>query len=95
MKLAPPGFSLAIGSASLPPMNLATLRAKGWLLEVGLDELRLTEDETRAYLERSGIVLDDATLAALHQRTEGWMIGVHLASLWLRHHPRPPSRCRP
>ncbi|WP_256557161.1 LuxR C-terminal-related transcriptional regulator [Pseudomonas sp. 1D4] len=88
VKLAPPGFSLAIGSRSLPPMNLATLRAKGWLLEVGLDELRLTEDETRAYLERSGIVLDDATLSALHQRTEGWMIGVHLASLWLRHQPQ-------
>ncbi|MGA4636819.1 LuxR C-terminal-related transcriptional regulator [Pseudomonas solani] len=88
VKMAPAHFTLAIGSRSLPPMNLATLRAKGWLLEVGLDELRLTEDETRDYLDRSGLELDEATLAALHSQTEGWLIGVHLASLWLRHQPQ-------
>ncbi|MDW3714949.1 MULTISPECIES: LuxR C-terminal-related transcriptional regulator [unclassified Pseudomonas] len=88
VKMAPAHFTLAIGSRSLPPMNLATLRAKGWLLEIGLDELRLTEEETRHYLDRSGLALDEATLAALHSQTEGWLIGVHLASLWLRHQPQ-------
>ncbi|MFC5695169.1 LuxR C-terminal-related transcriptional regulator [Pseudomonas sp. GCM10022186] len=88
VRLAPTGFSLAVGSRSLPPLNLATLRAKGWLLEIGLDELRLSAEETRDYLARSGLQLDDAALAALHSHTEGWAIGVQLASLWLRHQPQ-------
>ncbi|WP_280286938.1 LuxR C-terminal-related transcriptional regulator [Pseudomonas sp. BN417] len=88
VRLAPAGFSLAVGSRSLPPLSLATLRAKGWLLEIGLDELRLSAEETRDYLARSGLQLDDAVLAALHSHTEGWAIGVQLASLWLRHQPQ-------
>lgn len=88
VRLAPASFSLAVGSRSLPPLSLATLRAKGWLLEIGLDELRLSAEETRDYLARSGLQLDDAVLAALHSHTEGWAIGVQLASLWLRHQPQ-------
>ncbi|MES2818975.1 MAG: LuxR C-terminal-related transcriptional regulator [Pseudomonadota bacterium] len=84
---APAGFTLAIGSRGQPALSLATLRAKDLLLEIGAEELRLTEDETRAYLDRSGLSLDAAALAALHRQTEGWMAGVHLASLWLRHQP--------
>lgn len=88
VRLAPASFTLAVGSRSLPPLNLATLRAKGWLLEIGLDDLRLSAEETRDYLQRSGLQLDDAVLAALHSHTEGWAIGVQLASLWLRHQPQ-------
>ncbi|MDH4564591.1 helix-turn-helix transcriptional regulator [Pseudomonas sp. BN411] len=88
VRLAPASFTLAVGSRSLPPLNLATLRAKGWLLEVGLDELRLSVEETRDYMARTGLQLDDAVLTALHSHTEGWAIGVQLASLWLRHQPQ-------
>ncbi|MET1077361.1 MAG: LuxR C-terminal-related transcriptional regulator [Pseudomonas sp.] len=84
---APGGFVLAIGSRCQPALNLATLRAKDLLLEIGAEELRLTESETRDYLDRNGLQLDSATLRALHGQTEGWMVGVHLASLWLRHQP--------
>src|SRR5690606_18393295 len=68
------------------------LRAKGLLLELGSDELRLDPDETRSYLERCGLQLDPEMLGALYSRTEGWMAGVHLASLWLRNHPHSPER---
>ncbi|MGH8352067.1 MAG: LuxR C-terminal-related transcriptional regulator [Pseudomonas sp.] len=88
VKFAPSGFALAIGSRSQPALNLATWRAKGLLLEIGSDELRLTQAETRDYLDRSGLQLDAAALAALHSHTEGWLVGVHLASLWLRHQPQ-------
>ncbi|WP_171011801.1 LuxR C-terminal-related transcriptional regulator [Pseudomonas sp. 2FE] len=88
VKFAPPGFVLAIGSRSQPALNLATWRAKELLLEIGSPELRLTKSETRDYLDRSGLHLDEAALAALHGHTEGWMVGVHLASLWLRHRPQ-------
>ena len=59
VRLAPATFTLAVGSRSLPPLNLATLRAKGWLLEIGLDELRLSAEETRDYLARTGLQLVD------------------------------------
>jgi len=88
VKFAPAGFVLAIGSRSQPALNLATWRAKGLLLEIGAEELRLTQAETGDYLGRSGLQLDTAALTALYSRTEGWMIGVHLASLWLRHQPQ-------
>ncbi|MBU3054972.1 MAG: LuxR C-terminal-related transcriptional regulator [Pseudomonas indica] len=88
VKLAPAGFTLAVGSRVQPPLNLATWRAKGLLLEIGPEELRLTEAETRDYLDRCGLTLDEASLAALYGHTEGWLVGVHLASLWLRHQPQ-------
>lgn len=92
VRLAPPHFTLAVGSRSQPALSLATLRAKGLLLELGSDELRLDPDETRSYLERCGLQLDPEMLGALYSRTEGWMAGVHLASLWLRNHPQSPER---
>lgn len=62
------------------------------MLELGSDELRLNPEETRGYLERSGLQLDPETFGALYRHTEGWVVGVHLASLWLRNHPQPTER---
>ncbi|MFZ3024371.1 LuxR C-terminal-related transcriptional regulator [Pseudomonas sp.] len=91
VQLAPAGFTLALGSRSQPPLNLATWRAKGLLLEIGPDELRMTEGETRDYLDRLGLQLNDSALSELHSHTEGWMVGVHLASLWLRNQTQIPA----
>src|SRR3990167_4361742 len=88
IKFAPAAFTLAIGSRSQPALNLATLRAKGLLVEIGEQELRLSKAETRTYLERCGLHLDAVAFNALYNKTEGWMVGVHLASLWLRHQPQ-------
>lgn len=87
IEFAPAGFTLAIGSRSLPALSLATLRAKGVLVEVGERDLRLSKEQTGDYLERRGLQLDAVALNALYRHTEGWMVGVHLASLWLRHQP--------
>lgn len=87
VQYAPPSFTLAIGSRSQPPLNLATWRAKGLLLEIGLDDLRLSQEQTREYLRRDGVELADECLRLLYAQTEGWMIGVRLVSLWLRQQP--------
>lgn len=87
IRFAPNTFTLAIGSRSQPALNLATLRAKGLMIEIGEQDLRLSEAETRGYLARYGQQLDAEAFAALYKQTEGWMVGVHLASLWLRHQP--------
>lgn len=88
IKFAPAGFTLAIGSRSQPALSLATLRAKGLLVEIGEQELRLSKAETRDYLARSGLQLDAVAFSTLYNQTEGWVVGVHLASLWLRHQPQ-------
>ncbi|AYC32691.1 helix-turn-helix transcriptional regulator [Pseudomonas cavernae] len=90
--LAPAGFTLAIGSRAQPALSLATWRAKELLLEIGPQELRLSKAETRDYLERSGLQLDERALDTLYGQTEGWMIGVHLAALLLRHQPQTPEQ---
>ncbi|EMG4289972.1 helix-turn-helix transcriptional regulator [Pseudomonas aeruginosa] len=88
VQYAPPGLVLALGTRSQPALSLATWRAKGLLLEIGLEELRLGFEETREYLERSGLYLDEPCLKALYSQTEGWVVGVHLVSLWLRQQPQ-------
>lgn len=85
VEFTPDHFTLAIGSRSQPAMNLARLRAKGMLVEVGEQELRLSKAETMAYLEYRGLALSAQALDNLYAHTSGWMLGVHLASLWLGH----------
>ena len=92
VKLAPANFMLAAGSRSMPALNLATLRAKGLLLELGTEELRLSPEEMGQYFEQAGVRLDAPALKSLYAHTEGWMVGVHLASLWLRNHPQPSAQ---
>jgi LuxR family maltose regulon positive regulatory protein len=92
IRFAPCAFTLAIGSRSQPALNLATLRAKGLMVEVSEQDLRLDQAETRDYLARHGQQLDAAAFAALYKQTEGWMVGVHLASLWLRHQPEAKTQ---
>ncbi|AMO77354.1 HTH-type transcriptional regulator MalT [Pseudomonas citronellolis] len=92
VQYAPPGLTLAIGSRSQPPLNLATWRAKGLLLEVGVEELRLSQEQTREYLSGEGVELDEACLKAVYARTEGWVMGVQLFGLWLRQPPAGAQR---
>lgn len=92
ISLAPAGFLLAVGSRSQPGLRLATWRAKGLLVEIGEQTLRLSKEETRDYLQRHGLQLDATALAALYRHTEGWLIGVHLACLWLRQQPQAYER---
>lgn len=73
----PDGISLMMTSRSEPPAQCAGLRANDRLALLDWDALRLTFDETRglASLRRQ---LDEASLRALHTRTDGWPVGVVL-----------------
>lgn len=76
IQLAPAGLTVAIGCDHRPALNLAVLRAKGQLLEIGLDDLFLTLDEMRD-LPPAGV--DEDALQTLHMLSEGWLAGVLLA----------------
>jgi LuxR family maltose regulon positive regulatory protein len=78
---APPQMRWVIASRTEPPLSLARLRASGQLTELRDPDLRFTPEETATFLKQTGIVLNDAQLAALQNRTEGWIAALQLASL--------------
>jgi len=83
----PPQVTLAITTRADPPLPLSRLRARGELLEVRASDLRFTPDEAYAFLtEVMGLKLEQAQVAALEARTEGWAAGLQLAALSARGH---------
>ena len=81
----PPNARVIAATRSDPRLPLGRLRACGALGEIRARELAFTLDEARELLvEQNGIALDEADIALLVERTEGWAAGLHLAALWLR-----------
>jgi LuxR family maltose regulon positive regulatory protein len=75
---------LVIGSRSVPDIALGRLRAHGQLLEVDVDCLRFSVDETVEFLANRGVAnLGPDQLAVLHQKTDGWVAALWLASVAL------------
>jgi LuxR family transcriptional regulator, maltose regulon positive regulatory protein len=61
------------------------LRARGALSELRAATLRFTVEETTAFLvEVMGLLLSAEQVAALQERTEGWIAGLQLAALSLQ-----------
>ncbi len=81
----PPEVHLIITSRVDPPLPLARWRAHGLLTEVRAADLRFTVEEAAAFLtEVMRLPLAIADVAALEQRTEGWIAGLQFAALALR-----------
>ena len=72
LKFLPPNLHLVFASRSEPKLDLAFLRAKGWLVELDADELRFTGEEVGRYFQQAvGLQLLPETVRALEDRTEG------------------------
>jgi LuxR family maltose regulon positive regulatory protein len=68
-----------------PPLPLNRWRAAGQLNELRHRDLNFTLAETTTFLQNNLEWLpDDATIASLHERTEGWVVGLRLVMLALR-----------
>ena len=78
---------MVLGSRSVPALELGRMRARGELLQLGAEDLRFSEAETRSLLrDKHALELTDDELCALQQRTEGWPAAIHLAALSLANH---------
>ena len=78
----PPRLHLVIASRADPAVPLARLRARGELVEIRAAELRFTPDEAASYLNGvMGLQLTAQDVAALEERTEGWIAALQLAAL--------------
>ncbi len=80
----PAGSAIAIASREEPQLPLARWRAQGLVHEIGVDELRLDEQEAASVLDDVGVEIDASELSELTARTEGWAAGLYLAGLALQ-----------
>jgi LuxR family transcriptional regulator, maltose regulon positive regulatory protein len=82
---APATVRFIVASRVIPEMPLARMRARGQLLELGVDDLKFTAGEAQQFIANAGeheLIASD--LAALQARTEGWITGIKLACGMLR-----------
>jgi LuxR family maltose regulon positive regulatory protein len=88
----PPQLHLVLAGRADPALPLARLRARGELVEVRAADLRFTAEEAAAYLtEAMGLALTARDVAALEERTEGWIAALQLAALSMQGRPDAAS----
>ena len=78
----PPQLHLVIATREDPDLPLARLRARGQLTELRAADLRFTIPEAADFLNQTmGLSLSAEDVAALENRTEGWIAGLQLAAI--------------
>ena len=85
---APPNLHIVIGSRGRLPLDAWDLVAKGELTTLGVEDLRLSlEESTELLRKRFGqrLTLDD--IARLHEATSGWPLGLQLVSATIERAP--------
>src|SRR5512138_96972 len=92
LRHSPPNLHLVIASRSEPELDLAFLRAKGRLLELGINDLRFTGEEVAQYFQQAiGRELPPETTRALEERTDGWITSLQMAALSLKDQADPAT----
>jgi len=85
LEYCPSCTHLVIASRSDPPLPITRLRARGQVLELRAADLRFTKSEAAQFLnEVMDLQLDAGAVAALEERTEGWITGLQMAALSMR-----------
>ncbi|MDO8703750.1 MAG: LuxR C-terminal-related transcriptional regulator [Sulfuricaulis sp.] len=88
----PAGARVVIGSRTTPNFRLGRLRARGQLMEIDMQQLRFSSDETaRFFAQRKALGLAAAQLETLHRKTEGWAAALWLAWLALERADEPAA----
>jgi LuxR family maltose regulon positive regulatory protein len=86
LKHPPRSLHLVIVGRRDPPLPISRLRAQGLVTEIRTQALRFNEMEIATFLARLlGAQVDSVTAAALEKKTEGWVTGLRLAALSMRH----------
>lgn len=81
----PQAMHLIIISRADPPLSLSRLRVKAQLNEVREIDLRFKPNEAQLFLNQTmDLALAPDDVAALENRTEGWVAGLQLAGLSLQ-----------
>jgi LuxR family transcriptional regulator, maltose regulon positive regulatory protein len=80
----PAGCAVILSTRYDPPLPLARWRASRWLTEIRVADLRFSTEEATAFLRTmSAVDLDPEPLNTFIRNTEGWAIGLVMATLAL------------
>ncbi|HLF75142.1 MAG TPA: LuxR C-terminal-related transcriptional regulator [Anaerolineales bacterium] len=83
----PPQMHLVITTREDPALPIPRLRARRQLIELRAADLRFTPSEAAEFLNQvMDLHLSAEDVAALENRTEGWIAGLQLAALSMRGH---------
>ena len=86
IKHPPHAMHLVLASRIDPPLPLATLRAKGQMTEIRVKDLRFSRKETAEFLQQMlERTLEESVVSMFVKNSEGWVTGLRLAALSLRH----------
>jgi LuxR family transcriptional regulator, maltose regulon positive regulatory protein len=90
LKHLPHNFHLVIASRSEPARDMAFLRAKGRVTELGADDLRFTGEEVRLFCQQTmGLQLPEETVQMMEKRTGGWATALQMAAVSMRNQADP------
>ena len=87
----PPLLRVVLATRHDPRLGLHRLRLTGQLTELRGADLRFTAGEANELFVTSGVPLDDAAVATVVARTEGWAAGLRLVALSLTRRSDPAS----
>ena len=88
----PAQLNIILATRADPPLPLPLLRAQQRAWEIRTDELRCTIEEIKAFFQHVvGISLPDQIIQEVTDRTEGWLVGLHLLGLSLPEHAHPAT----
>ncbi|WP_430413785.1 LuxR C-terminal-related transcriptional regulator [Parasphingorhabdus sp.] len=73
---SPVNFTLVLNSRSTPSVDLPGLVAAGDAIEIGAEQLRLTQAESK---EALGVKMEEKVAREIFELTEGWPVAVQLA----------------
>ena len=78
----PQNVHIIISTREDPPIPLGKYRARNELTEIRAVDLRFNINETKEFIDTiAHLQISPTALAALHERTEGWVAGIQLAGL--------------
>ena len=77
----PSGGEVVIATRSDPDIGLARRRAVGELLEIRSHQLAMDLATTARFLAAADVEIESDAIARLHEKTEGWPVGIALAAL--------------
>jgi len=82
----PRSLHLVLGTRMDPPLPLVTLRAKSQLNEIRIQDLRFNPEETQQLFQKMiGTPVDPTEVSEMDAQAEGWVTGLRLAALAMRH----------
>jgi hypothetical protein len=81
----PPKVHFVLAGRGEPPLPVARYRARGELLEIGVDDLRFHPDETELYLNsRTSFAMASDAIEPIQPQLEGWVAGLQMVALGLK-----------